>query len=146
MVPPGSRPRRRAATSSVEDEEMDVKPAQYEEPEEEEGYASSMRFCVNDGNLLLLDIGDHGLHYFCQTCPYIYSITQRQSVNKETERKVVDDVLGGDDAWDNVDQTEALCPECSNKAAYFMMIQIRSADEPTTIFYKCTKCGHRWNE
>jgi len=76
------------------------------------------------------------------------------------KRKQVDDVLGGADAWKNVDQTQglfvkltvfcgncvALCDQCGNRTAYFMQVQIRSADEPMSTFYKCTKCGHRWNE
>lgn len=64
------------------------------------------------------------------------------------ERKTVDDVLGGDHAWDNVDQTDALCPKCANTRAYFFMVQLRSADEPMTTFFKCTKpeCQARWKE
>jgi len=27
-----------------------------------------------------------------------------------------------------------------------MQIQIRSADEPMTTFYKCTKCSYQWRE
>ena len=30
----------------------------------------------------------------------------------------------------------ALCPSCGNRHAYYMQIQIRSADEPMTLFYK----------
>lgn len=42
----------------------------------------------------------------------------------------------------------AICPKCENTRAYFMQIQIRSADEPSTIFYKCCRntCGHQWRE
>ncbi len=67
---------------------------------------------------------------------------------KELPRKVVDDVLGGEGAWDNVDQTNAQCPveTCGSNKAYYFQIQIRSADEPMTTFYKCCKCGHRWRE
>lgn len=59
------------------------------------------------------------------------------------ERKKVDDVLGGEKAWENVDQADARCPACDNPRAYFMQIQIRSADEPMTIFYKvrASDCG-----
>lgn len=63
-------------------------------------------------------------------------------------KKQVDDVLGGKGAWDNVDQTAARCArsECEGEKAYFYQLQIRSADEPMTTFYKCTTCGHQWRE
>jgi hypothetical protein len=38
------------------------------------------------------------------------------------------------------------CPNCSAGQAYFMEVQIRSADEPATIFYKCVECAHMWRE
>ena len=60
--------------------------------------------------------------------------------------KKVDDIMGGDAAWDDVDKTEARCPACGHREAFFMQMQLRSADEPMTVFYKCTNCGHRWNE
>ena len=48
------------------------------------------------------------------------------------KQKEVDDVLGGEGAWDNVDQTAAQCPaeSCDSGRAYFFQLQIRSADEP----------------
>ena len=40
------------------------------------------------------------------------------------------------------------CPKCSHPRAYFRQHQIRSADEPMTIFFKCCnpECGHNWRE
>lgn len=41
---------------------------------------------------------------------------------------------------------DAECPKCGNKEAYFWTQQTRSADEPETRFYRCTKCKHTWRE
>ena len=38
------------------------------------------------------------------------------------------------------------CPKCSYHQAYFMEIQIRSADEPATLFFKCVQCAAQWRE
>lgn len=62
------------------------------------------------------------------------------------KKKQLDDVLGGEEAWENVDKTKTKCPACSHDEAYFMQIQIRSADEPSTTFYRCCKCSKQWNE
>jgi len=42
--------------------------------------------------------------------------------------------------------TEAECPKCKNKQAYFWEVQTRAADEPATKFLKCTKCKHIWRD
>lgn len=53
------------------------------------------------------------------------------------KRKEVDDVMG-EDAWKASDQADAQCPRegCEGARAAFHQVQIRSADEPMTIFYK----------
>ena len=38
------------------------------------------------------------------------------------------------------------CPVCPHDEAYFSQVQIRSSDEPMTIFYRCVKCFHPWRE
>ncbi len=32
------------------------------------------------------------------------------------------------------------CPACGNGEMYYWQLQIRSADEGSTVFYKCPKC------
>ncbi len=46
----------------------------------------------------------------------------------------------------NLPKTKEECPKCHNREAYWWMLQTRSSDEPTTKFYRCTKCNHTWRE
>ena len=88
------------------------------------------------------------LRYFCKTCSYVYNIVQELSNYTFYENKQVDSVLGGKEAWENVAKTDATCKKCENDKAYFKEIQIRSADEPATLFFKCSNinCGFEWRE
>jgi DNA-directed RNA polymerase subunit M len=38
------------------------------------------------------------------------------------------------------------CPKCENKEAYVWLVQTRGADESSTQFFRCTKCGVTWRE
>lgn len=38
------------------------------------------------------------------------------------------------------------CSKCDHGEAVWWMLQTRSADEPTTQFYRCTGCGHTWRD
>ena len=119
-----------------------------------------MWFCPLDGTLLQITTSSSSAasggtphesstkHIFaCTTCPYSQQI-KRPQIQKSypTNRKKVDDILGGASAWENVDRTMTVCPACNYNEAYFMQMQIRSADEPMSVFYKCVKCSHQWND
>ncbi|GAM82196.1 hypothetical protein ANO11243_001750 [Dothideomycetidae sp. 11243] len=41
--------------------------------------------------------------------------------------------------------TNEQCPECGNPEMYFRERQTRGADEGSTIYYTCPKCGHKHN-
>jgi len=107
-----------------------------------------LTFCPTCATLLLVEevIGGTGLRFFCNTCAYVYDIDTKIGRELKVDCKEVEDVLGGEEAWDKVDKTEAACPACDSKEAYYMSVQIRSADEPATIFYRCVKCTHRWRQ
>ena len=110
-----------------------------------------LSFCPNCNNMLLVEKNEFtGIYNLsCPSCPYNFIIDGNIQVydRKKLPRKEVDDVLGG--GWDNVDQTKVQCPnydKCGGEKAYFFQLQIRSADEPMTSFYKCVECGNRWRE
>ncbi|PWN41730.1 hypothetical protein IE81DRAFT_314731 [Ceraceosorus guamensis] len=102
-------------------------------------------FCPTCANGLLISTEGEGNKWTCQTCPYEFPITKQMTTRVRLRRKQVDDIMGGEDAWKNVDATDAPCPKCENPKAFFLQIQIRSADEPMTTFYRCTErtCGHQ---
>ncbi|KAI9008337.1 hypothetical protein BC832DRAFT_570853 [Gaertneriomyces semiglobifer] len=106
-----------------------------------------MYFCPSCANMLQIDRGETGHNQFvCLACPYVCKINKPIRNRTYFKRKEVDDVLGGAEAWENVDATDADCPKCEHKRAYFMQLQIRSADEPMSIFYRCCHCAHQWRE
>ncbi len=105
-----------------------------------------MLFCPTCGNLLLLERSVNVMRFYCKTCPYVFNINQTLKNYSVFDKKSSDSILGGKEAWENVAKTDVTCPKCEAGKAYFRQIQIRSADEPSTIFYKCVECGYEWRE
>ena len=66
-----------------------------------------------------------------------------EKMGKE-KREIV--VMMKDEGEKELPVTTITCPKCGNTKAYWWMQQTRSADEPPTLFYKCTKCGYTWRE
>jgi DNA-directed RNA polymerase III subunit RPC11 len=65
-------------------------------------------------------------------------LTKRYYERKTFARKEREDVFGGPGAWDNAQKANMQCPkeDCDGEIAAFFQVQIRSADEPMTGFYK----------
>lgn len=64
-----------------------------------------MLFCPSCANMLT--VSKKGTHHFiCNTCPYQYPISHSMVGRTHMKRKEVDDVLGGEAAWANVDATD----------------------------------------
>jgi DNA-directed RNA polymerase III subunit RPC11 len=82
----------------------------------------------------------------CQTCPYQFILERQYYERKTFARKEREDVFGGPGAWDNADKAQIQCPKegCGGEEAAFFQVQIRSADEPMTSFYKVTSRDPKW--
>ena len=69
---------------------------------------------------------------------------RRNAENAEkTESLVLDDLTGSSAAYEGLD-----CRRCKTKNPLIWQRQLRSADEPMTVFYLCRNpaCGIRWRE
>ncbi len=74
----------------------------------------------------------------CRSCPYEFAISSPLYQRREFARREKEDVFGGPGAWDNAQKTRVQCAadKCEGDEAAFFQVQIRSADEPMTSFYK----------
>ena len=72
---------------------------------------------------------------------YQESLQHQQSLASSSDIRIVepDKVPEPDPITDAVE-----CPKCGNKQAFWWIVQTDSADEPSTQFFRCTKCNHTW--
>lgn len=106
-------------------------------------------FCPFCSNILFVEENTKNqLQFTCSVCPVFFPVKRLISYRNYYKLKEIDDVLGGEEAWKNVDSTEERCPKCGHDRAYFMQLQTRSADEPMTTFYRCCnpECNHNWRD
>ena len=103
-------------------------------------------FCPKCGSLLRPKSLKSGTALAC-SCGY---------TEKNTEMEVKESVKRGHDVELSVIEkeaeekrlpiTEAECPKCGHRKAYYWLQQTRAGDEPETKFCKCEKCKHTWRE
>ena len=97
-----------------------------------------MKFCDKCGSLLKAE--DEKLK--CLSCGYETSdeevVTFKKKKNKDIE-------IAEEDV-ETYPVIKSECPHCGNDEAYHWTVQTRSADEPETIFFKCTLCKHKWRQ
>lgn len=80
----------------------------------------------------------------CPKCGYVEG--NKDTSKKSTEEEEVSEfnVLEKSDTEESLPTIKIDCEKCGHNEAVWWMLQTRSADEPTTQFYRCTKCSHTW--
>ena len=99
-----------------------------------------MKFCPNCE--VRLKKTDTGLR--CTKCDYTEGgATTIKQVKEEKEVSELN-VLEESDRQETLPTIKIDCEKCGHDQAVWWMLQTRSADEPTTQFYRCIKCNFTW--
>ncbi|EME40835.1 hypothetical protein DOTSEDRAFT_137176 [Dothistroma septosporum NZE10] len=114
----------------------------------------SLVFCTDCGNLLESNTGRKA-YISCDVCGAQNKDTSSKVVTSHSKpsafpsalrtrlRSDVQEISEADR------QTEVIikhtCENCGNDEVKFYTMQLRSADEGSTVFYTCLKCNHKWN-
>ena len=103
-----------------------------------------MMFCKKCGSLILPK--KKGTKTI-MTCKCGYESKDNVETTIKEEVKVKESVKGvADSDYETLPLTDAECPKCKHKKAYFWEVQTRAADEAPTKFLKCEKCKHIWRD
>jgi len=99
-----------------------------------------MKFCPRCA--VKLKKGDSGLQ--CPKCDYVEGKETKQTKKIFQEHESQFNVLSQNETVESLPTIKIECEKCGNDEAVWWMLQTRSADEPTTQFYRCSKCRHTW--
>jgi len=109
-----------------------------------------IEFCPNCGNLLRLGKGEDGQSVLKCGCGYSKPYTKtsnKKNISEIQKKKLMKKTLVLEKLeGDSYPTTSIECPKCGNETAEYFQLQTRSADEPATTFYRCTKCNYRWRK
>lgn len=97
-------------------------------------------FCEKCGGLMFPKAGI----YTCSKCGNSKKI---KAEDKQTiVAKKEDKEIAFFDGVGTLPKDRVLCEQCGNNEAYYVIRQMRAADEPETMIYQCTKCGYKWRK
>jgi DNA-directed RNA polymerase subunit M len=88
--------------------------------------------------------GTSGLQ--CPKCGYAESAEEKQTKKIVETEEQEESILAfeGNEGEESHPTIKIECEKCGHDEAIWWMLQTRSADEPTTQFYRCTKCQYTW--
>lgn len=100
-----------------------------------------MRFCPD----CEAKLKKQGSSLLCPKCGYQES-EEGKKLKKDEEYESELDILAESEEQETLPTITKECEKCGNNEAIWWMLQTRSADEPTTQFFRCTKCKHTWRD
>ena len=100
-----------------------------------------MKFCPKCEARLKQDSSD--ANFTCPKCGHSEKgAKQRKQVKEESSSTI--NILDENEEKQTLPVIKMDCAKCGHNEAVWWMLQTRSADEPTTQFYRCTKCSYTW--
>ena len=82
----------------------------------------------------------------CSRCDYKEAGSSPSLASQDAEAVPEMNVLAEGEGKETLPTIKIDCSKCDHTEAVWWMLQTRSADEPTTQFYRCTGCGHTWRD
>ncbi|KAJ5286730.1 DNA-directed RNA polymerase I subunit [Penicillium angulare] len=112
----------------------------------------SLIFCTDCGNLLRESTGDSNAILHCTVCGTRNKDTIPQTIVSESKpsafpsalrakRSAVQTLSAEDRKTEAI--TQHTCNQCGRKEMFYTTVQLRSADEGSTVFYRCV-CGYKY--
>jgi len=100
-----------------------------------------MKFCPK----CEVKLKKEGADLQCPKCGYVEGevLTQQKKVVQKESIEALN-VFAENEGEQTLPTIKIECENCGNDKAVWWMLQTRSADEPTTQFYRCIKCRHTW--
>ncbi|KAF4910262.1 DNA-directed RNA polymerase I subunit RPA12 [Colletotrichum viniferum] len=109
-------------------------------------------FCVDCGNLLPASMGSEKNKLICDCCgaenkdtgsKTIITQTKPSDFPSQLRQKLQSNVQALDKNISTEATIKETCPKCGREEVRFSAVQLRSADEGSTIFFNCD-CGFRY--
>ena len=84
----------------------------------------------------------------CSKCGYTEGQEAKQTKKTNNEQEPDNSLLAfeGNEGEESYSTIKMECAKCGYDKAVWWMFQTRSADEPTTRFYRCQKCKYTWRD
>jgi len=110
-----------------------------------------MEFCPKCGTRLIQTRKKNkkGIILVCPKCKYEKPAISLMPVSTITEKRPEDQIVVISKKEQNLQTLPTVtieCPKCGNNQAYVWQVQTRGADESSTQFFRCTKCGYTFRE
>ncbi len=114
-----------------------------------------MEFCPKCGTRLVPKSVKSGkketLSLTCPKCGYKKSMAEKEApkvakIIKPNPQRLVAVIGKEEQELRTLPTVQVECPKCGNNLAYVWQVQTRGADESSTQFLRCTKCGYTFRE
>jgi DNA-directed RNA polymerase subunit M len=106
-----------------------------------------VKFCPKCGSLMLPQKIEGRMILACSKCGHTAKAAEPEEYKlvKEFKRREEElRIIEG--APQTLPTVRTRCPKCGHDKAHWWLRQTRGVDEPSTRFFRCTKCGHTWRE